>query len=65
MIETTRITKVLAFRGLERTSIDEAHAGDIVAIAGVTEATVAGLRFATRRSIRLSQPSPSILRRWR
>ncbi len=40
-IETTRVTKVLAFRGLERTSIDSAEAGDIVAIAGITEATVA------------------------
>ena len=40
-IETARITKVLAFRGLERTAIAVAEAGDIVAIAGVTEATVA------------------------
>ncbi|MFN3743434.1 MAG: translational GTPase TypA [Hyphomicrobiaceae bacterium] len=40
-IETTRVTKVLAFRGLERTAVDVAEAGDIVAIAGVTEATVA------------------------
>ncbi len=41
LIETTRVTKVLAFRGLERTAVDQADAGDIVAIAGVTEATVA------------------------
>jgi GTP-binding protein len=41
LIETTRVTKVLAFRGLERTAVEEALAGDIVAIAGVTEATVA------------------------
>mgnify|MGYP000892648783 FL=1 len=33
--------KVLAFRGLERTHVDLAEAGDIVAIAGMTEATVA------------------------
>jgi GTP-binding protein len=39
-IETTRVTKVLAFRGLERTAVDLVEAGDIVAIAGVTEATV-------------------------
>jgi GTP-binding protein len=32
---------VLAFRGLERVPVDEAEAGDIVAIAGLTEATVA------------------------
>ncbi len=40
-IETTRITKVLAFRGLERQPVEEAQAGDIVAIAGFTKATVA------------------------
>ena len=40
-IETTRVTKVLAFRGLNRVALDIAEAGDIVAIAGVTEATVA------------------------
>ncbi len=40
LIETGRITKVLAFRGLERQAIEEASAGDIVAIAGLPEATV-------------------------
>src|SRR5207344_528899 len=41
LIESGRITKVLAFRGLERTAVDRAEAGDIVAIAGLPEATVA------------------------
>jgi GTP-binding protein len=41
LIETGRITKVLAFRGLERQGLDEAHAGDIVALAGLPNATVA------------------------
>ena len=41
LIETGRITKVLAFRGIERTSVDEAEAGDIVALAGLPNATVA------------------------
>ena len=41
LIESGRITKVLAFRGLERVPVDEAEAGDIVAIAGLPEATVA------------------------
>ena len=41
LVETTRVTKVLAFRGLERTAIDVGEAGDIVAIAGITVATVA------------------------
>ena len=41
LIETGRISKVLAFRGLERRPIEEAVAGDIVAIAGLPEANVA------------------------
>ena len=41
LVEQGRITKVLAFRGLERVAIDEAEAGDIVAIAGLSKATVA------------------------
>jgi len=40
-IEKGRISKVLAFRGLERTPIDSGEAGDIVAIAGLEETTVA------------------------
>ncbi|PXA88672.1 translational GTPase TypA [Caulobacter sp. D4A] len=41
-IERGRITKVLAFRGLKRQPVDEgAEAGDIVAIAGMSKATVA------------------------
>jgi GTP-binding protein len=40
VIEEGRVTKVLAFRGLERQPIDEAFAGDIVAVAGLPEATV-------------------------
>ncbi len=41
LVEQGRITKVLAFRGLERISVEEAEAGDIVALAGLTKATVA------------------------
>jgi len=41
LIETARITKVLAFRGLERTGLEAAEAGDIVALAGLSQATVA------------------------
>ncbi|HYE42088.1 MAG TPA: translational GTPase TypA [Caulobacteraceae bacterium] len=40
-IERGRVTKVLAFRGLKRQPIDVAEAGDIVAIAGLSKATVA------------------------
>ena len=41
LVEQGRISKVLAFRGLERQPVDEVQAGDIVAIAGLTHATVA------------------------
>jgi GTP-binding protein len=40
-LEQTRITRILAFRGLERVALDSAEAGDIVAIAGMKNATVA------------------------
>src|SRR5436189_2026889 len=39
-VEEGRISKVLAFRGLERTAVEEAFAGDIVAVAGLPNATV-------------------------
>jgi small GTP-binding protein len=41
LIEQGRVSKILAFRGIERTAIDEAVTGDIVAIAGLTKGTVA------------------------
>jgi GTP-binding protein len=40
LVETGRVTKVLAFRGLERTPIEEGMAGDIIAVAGLPEAFV-------------------------
>jgi GTP-binding protein len=39
-VEQTRVTKVLAFRGLARDAVDIALAGDIVAVAGFGAATV-------------------------
>ncbi|SDE59045.1 translational GTPase TypA [Rhodospira trueperi] len=41
VIEQGRASKLLSFRGLERVAVDEVEAGDIIAIAGLTEATVA------------------------
>jgi GTP-binding protein len=38
--ETGRMTKLLSFRGLDRVPVDEAEAGDIIAVAGLAEATV-------------------------
>ncbi|MGZ3256377.1 MAG: translational GTPase TypA [Croceibacterium sp.] len=40
VVETGRATKVFAFQGLERVPVLHAQAGDIVAIAGLTHATV-------------------------
>ncbi len=40
-IEQFRVTKIRAFRGLQQQDIDEAQAGDIVSIAGMSKATVA------------------------
>ena len=39
-IEQFRVTRVQAFRGLAQQDIDEAQAGDIVTLAGMTKATV-------------------------
>ena len=41
LVEQGRVSKVLAFRGLERLALDEATAGDIVSLAGLPSATVA------------------------
>src|SRR5207244_9608183 len=41
VIEQARLTKLQAFRGLERRPIEEARAGDIIAVAGLTQTTVA------------------------
>ncbi|MBV9734647.1 MAG: translational GTPase TypA [Acidisphaera sp.] len=39
-LETGRLSKLLSFRGLERVPVEEAMAGDIIAVAGLAEATV-------------------------
>ncbi len=39
--EQGRLTKLLAFHGIERVPVEEAKAGDIIAIAGLGEASVA------------------------
>ncbi len=41
IVETGRASKIMAYRGLERVPVDEARAGDIISIAGLTTATVA------------------------
>ena len=51
-VEKARVSKVLAFRGLERTPIEVGEAGDIVAIAGLEDSTVANTICAPQ----VSQP---------
>ncbi|MBB3973112.1 translational GTPase TypA [Hansschlegelia beijingensis] len=41
LVETGRVSKILAFRGIERQPIDVGEAGDIVSIAGLVKASVA------------------------
>jgi GTP-binding protein len=41
LVEQGRVSKILAFRGIDRVPIDEAEAGDIVAIAGLEKFNVA------------------------
>ncbi|MGO9774807.1 MAG: translational GTPase TypA [Roseiarcus sp.] len=41
LVETGRVSKILAFRGIEHSPIEEASAGDIVAIAGLEKFNVA------------------------
>jgi GTP-binding protein len=54
-IERGRLTKLLSFRGLKRVPVETAEAGDIIAIAGLVEATVAD----TIGAIELAKPLPS------
>jgi len=41
VIEQGRLSKLLSFRGLERVPVEFAEAGDIIAVAGLTDTTVA------------------------
>ncbi|MCC6789203.1 MAG: translational GTPase TypA [Hyphomonadaceae bacterium] len=54
-IERGRLTKLLSFRGLKRVPVESAEAGDIIAIAGLTDTTVAD----TIGAIDLPKPLPS------
>jgi GTP-binding protein len=55
VIENARLTKLLAYRGLKRETMEEVVAGDIVAIAGLENATVAN----TICDISVSVPIPA------
>jgi GTP-binding protein len=55
VIEQGRLTKLLAFRGLERVPVERAEAGDIIAIAGLAKANVAD----TLSAVDVTTPLPS------
>jgi len=55
-LQTTRITKLYGFEGLERTDLDAAEVGDIVAIAGVEGITIG----ETVTSVESPAPLPRI-----
>jgi len=56
VVETGRMTKLLSFRGLERVPVEEAEAGDIIAVSGLSEATVPNTIGAPE----LAEPLPAI-----
>ncbi|RVT89466.1 translational GTPase TypA [Sphingomonas crocodyli] len=51
VIESGRASKLMTFRGLERVPVDEAKAGDIISLAGLTVATVANTIADTSVSV--------------
>jgi GTP-binding protein len=53
VVETGRLSKLMSFRGLERVPVDEAEAGDIIAIAGLAEATVPDTICAPEQAVPL------------
>ena len=57
LVEQGRVSKILAFRGIERAPIDEAEAGDIVAIAGLEKFNVADTLAAHRRDRAAAGPA--------
>ena len=52
VIEQGRVSKILAFRGIDRQPIEEADAGDIIAIAGLEKFNVAD----TLAGLEVSEP---------
>ena len=55
VLEQGRLTKLLTFEGIKRVPVEEAQAGDIVAIAGIEKASVAD----TLADLTVSMPVPS------
>ncbi|WP_068084155.1 translational GTPase TypA [Novosphingobium rosa] len=51
VIETGRASKIMSFQGLDRVPVDEAKAGDIISLAGLSVATVANTIADTSVSV--------------
>jgi GTP-binding protein len=56
VVETGRLTKLMTFSGLERVPVDEVQAGDIIAIAGLSDATIPD----TIASPEVTEPLPAL-----
>jgi len=56
VVETGRLTKLMTFSGLERVPVDEVQAGDIIAIAGLSDATIPDTIAAPE----VTEPLPAI-----
>jgi GTP-binding protein len=56
VVETGRLTKLMTFSGLDRVPVDEVQAGDICAIAGLSDATIPD----TIASPEVTEPLPAI-----
>ena len=56
VVETGRLTKLMTYSGLERVPVEEVQAGDIVAIAGLADATIPDTIAAPE----VTEPVPAI-----
>ena len=65
MVETGRLTKLMGYRGLDRVQVEEVEAGDIIAVAGLAEATVPDTVGSPEVSAAHWKPSRSIRLPWR
>ena len=56
VVETGRLTKLMTFSGLDRVPVEEVQAGDIIAIAGLSDATIPDTIAAPE----VTEPLPAI-----
>ncbi|MGI9129929.1 MAG: translational GTPase TypA [Roseomonas sp.] len=56
VVESGRLTKLMTFSGLDRVPVDEVQAGDIIAIAGLSDATIPDTIAAPE----VTEPLPAI-----